>query len=258
MLHTAERLSLDALMTLLRGGALAVRIPAYWAPSLCAELCDELLTRLHGDKESYRRIYLSDVPAFTETLRDPRMRMEYLRDSAVRLDHFREACMPLGSPTDRLRCELDELWPAGAGLLRIEGRPIYFGIMRVWDAQAEALPHFDVINALSEELKLVERFSDQLGVNLFLRGSSEGGEFEAWDLNLSAVRNYREGVVGTYGFPRSQLPAPDVKIKPSTGDLFLVKTTKLHAVRPTRRGERVTLSGFVGYQSTDHPLRLWS
>lgn len=258
MLVRQDVLSSDAVTKLVDGKALAVHVPAYHSPDLCEEIAARILARI-GSR--YKRIYESNVPAFTETNGDADARRSYLAGSAALMAKVRASCYPLASPIDRLRCELDELWPGGARLLRYESRALVFGMVRVWRNGAEARPHLDVLQKSAPDVPEAHKFTDQIGVNLYLRvprGEDDEGALELWDLGIDDSALIGDGLWGTYGYQREGLPEPTVVVRPQVGDLVMLRTTRVHAVRPTSSGQRVSLSGFVGHSSRSDPLMLWS
>jgi 2OG-Fe(II) oxygenase superfamily len=255
MLLLEPVLTAGAIRRLVYGEALAVRIPRYHPPDLCEKLLDPLLSAL--DAEAFQRIYRSNVPAFTESAPDSIARRRYLDSTARVMSVMRDLCRPYASPVDRLRCELDELWPGGAKLLRHRGDPLVFGMLRVWSNGAQALPHRDVLGLAAPEVPEARSFTEQLGVNLYLGVPDRPGEgaVEVWNTSAGGTEH---GIEGTYGYRRELLPAPAVVVHPEPGDLLLLRSTRVHAVRPTSAGRRVTLSGFIGHRSAETPLQLWS
>ncbi|MFG1754065.1 2OG-Fe(II) oxygenase [Streptosporangium sandarakinum] len=122
-----------------------------------------------------------------------------------------------------------------------------------------ALPHFDIIGEAGPALRDRFPFIEQFGVNLYLEAPESGGELQIWDLTLDRVRSRNiASTSGTYGFDPERLPPPDVTIKPCAGDLVIVRSTRLHAVRETTEGRRVSISGFMGRGQDQDVLRLWS
>ncbi len=258
MLLIKEQLTESALTSLFSGAALAVRIPSYFPGDLCERLGRRVLASIRADPASPRRIYLSNVRPFTEVAGDSTARASYLSTAAAAMERLRGLCAPFLSPADRLRCELDEAWPGGAKLLRFQGRPLVFGMVRVWETGAQARPHFDVIGELLTSTEEVGHLVDQLGVNVFLSTVDGEGAVEIWNRGLEDEDRRRHGVAGTYGYRRELLGEPSLVIRPQVGDLVLLRSSRLHAVAPTSTGERITLSGFVGYSSVADQLLLWS
>ncbi|MGH4022166.1 MAG: hypothetical protein ACRDT0_23620 [Pseudonocardiaceae bacterium] len=261
MLLVEETLTADVVRRVVGGGILAVRVVGYHPPGLCEELSARMLEKLDSCSKRYQRIYHSNVRAFTETVGDRAAQEDYLASSAVAMAALRHLCHPDMSPIDRLRCELDEIWPAGASLLRVDERPLVFGMLRVWQNGAQALPHLDILGEAAPEVAEARTFTEQLGVNIYLRvppGNNDDGAVELWDFGVFDIDRIRHGIDSTYGYRRELLAEPAVVVRPEVGDLLLLRSTRVHAVRPTSVGQRVTLSGFVGHVSAAAPLRLWS
>jgi hypothetical protein len=250
-----QALTADAIRNLVIGGVLAVRVPGYCSPELCRKLSAVLASVL--ERRSFRRIYDSNVRAFSDAAADPAMQRRYLRETSNVMATLRDVCQPYASPVDRLRCELDEMWPGGARLLRVHGSPLVFGMLRVWRDGAQALPHRDVLGLSVPGVPEASSFTEQLGVNVYLRVPEREGEgaLELWDATVDETEH---GIDGTYGYRRELLPAPALTLHPELGDLVLLRSTRVHAVRPTSEGERMTLSGFIGHRDAAHPLQLWS
>lgn len=258
MLLEAPALTIDGIRALIDGDALALRVRRYLSGEVCTELTSRTM-RVLDSLGRHRRIYESNAKAFTDADTDAAARAEYLRSSVATLAGMRQACEPYLWPADRLRCELDELWPSGASLLRVDTKPLVFGMIRLWRDGAGALPHIDLLQQSTPQVAEARTFTTQFGVNVYLVPPQEGnGEIEMWNLRLTDLSPELHGVDGTYGFRYDLLPRADVVLRPGRGDLVLLCSNRLHAVRPTSRGVRLSVSGFIGLQDESAPMRLWS
>lgn len=254
---TLDTATIDALTS---GTALIVRVRDYCPPPVCADIVPALLGQLQRSAGATSRIYRSNVGTFSEAQKDSETLADYRSRAVDALRAVRECCAPYTSPVDRLRCELDEIWPGGSQLLRHGGAPLVFGMLRVWQDGAHALPHLDILARAAPGVSQAHAFTGQLGVNIFLQvpADDDEGHVQLWDLDPYSVARLDDSVAGTYGYRRDLLPDPAVSLAPQAGDLVLLRSDRVHAVTPTHHGRRVTLSGFIGYADPPAPLRLWS
>ncbi|GAA0974573.1 hypothetical protein GCM10009555_030990 [Acrocarpospora macrocephala] len=238
--------------------ALAAHVQGYLPPEVCDRARGHVVPLLL--ENSFQRIYRSQVRAFTEAIsRDVHAEEGYLDQATEVLRAMRLAFLPFASPADMFRADLDEVAPHGATLLRFGGRPLVFGMMRSWESDMEALPHFDIIQEATPAFASTFQFSEQFGVNIYTEGPRHGGELLVWDKKLGdLVGAGFTAQDGTYGFDRERLPPPDVVIQPGTGDLVIVRSTRLHAVNKTIAGRRVSVSGFLGVGASRESIKLWS
>jgi len=171
---------------------------------------------------------------------------------------MRDMCSPWSFPGDIIRLALDEVWPAGATILRIDGKPMFFGITRLWDPGTAAAPHQDLIRREIPKKAGELAFSQQIALNTYISAPEEGGELALWDISFNDDHPAVAEVEGSYGFGEGDLPVADEVIQPKRGDIILINSAKVHAVRETISGVRLTTSGFMGIEGIEVPLRLWS
>jgi hypothetical protein len=250
-------LSQDALTSVMNGDSLALRVAGYYEEDLAIQLTN-LLGPQGASSGSQSSIYLTEHIPFYNTVQNPekgRLYFEYAKDW---ISELRFRARPFLSPMDRIRLELDEIWPAGASILRLYSRMMYFGLVRVWPESAEALPHQDVLSREVADCPFIFDQRSQLGVNVYLQTAEEGGEIEIWRKQMTSDDCIRFGIHGSYGFPRDSLGQPSCVIEPKRGDLIALNSFNVHAVRRVARGSRVTVSGFVGSWGEHRPLMLWS
>jgi hypothetical protein len=258
-LITVSALNAEILGDLFEGRYIALRVPGFYDAQCCKNLSELLYQRIDG-RGVTGGIYESDVDSFWNVMDDPARRERYL-DAGLPVQHqLRKFSAPYPSPVDQLRLALDEAWPAGATLMSMNGRKMPFGITRLWRVGKEALPHQDLLWREVEPDLLGSPLRGQLGANVYLDTADEGGELETWDRHITdqEYESLQDAYPGSYGFPRGMLPAESLLFSPEVGDLVLVNTTMVHAVRMITKGRRITISGFVGSAGEGQPLRCWS
>ncbi|WP_068317395.1 2OG-Fe(II) oxygenase [Polycladidibacter hongkongensis] len=170
---------------------------------------------------------------------------------------FRRACEPYGSPLDSLRAILDDIWPAGAGLQTMFGRKMFVGLSRMVEPNTTFLAHHDIFAEDAPGIEEAESLTAQFAANIYFSVPQKGGELLMWHRNLT-TSEFDEQRKGKYGISIEDLPAPDVIVKPNTGDLLLFDSRKIHAVASPQDSPRRAVSFFVGYRGEDNPLTYWS
>ncbi len=178
----------------------------------------------------------------------------YFKAAPKTMTDIRKASSPYISPIDKLRVDLDEIWPNGANVAIINGKKAFVGIGRVMPADlshlSEKQPHFDLVDR-----KYFPNLSRQYAANIYLNVPGNGGELEIWNVNPIMINE-----VNTFKPPedwRSELP-PSFKIKPAEGDLLIFNSCRPHAV--TRfEGDvpRTSIQSFLGL-TQDLKILLWN
>ncbi|HVE70653.1 MAG TPA: 2OG-Fe(II) oxygenase [Thermoanaerobaculia bacterium] len=260
-LLTESALTADGLSRLLSGRALALRIASYANAELCQRLASWLANHdgrrpydheihEHGTiRYAYYGVDRVGTP-FNSVLTaasDSTARQQYYADALPQIRQVRAAAAPYLSPIDKLRLELDEVWPAGALLARFEEKPMFVGIARIMNAatsvSSELYPHVDGLPATI--FPLVE----QLAANIYLEVPPTGAELEIW-AQFGWIDGRSHVPVG-----RPDVP-PTLVVRPAVGDLVIFNARRLHAIHRFDTGVRTTLQGFIGYAG-DGPLLLW-
>jgi len=256
---TATTLTRQDFIDLAQGRFIALRITDYYPKWLCEKLCKKLLKLpefaryLRAQEVGVQRTGMT----FFETKGDPILLEHYYASAQRMCATIRKTCFPYISPVDKLRVELEELWSAGARLENIHGRQMTVGIVRMFEDSFELPPHQDVLARDAMESPNAGLLLSQFSANIYLQEAKFGGELEVWGLKPSYAEFLKLCYDGLH-FDRSKLPPSEVFYKPCTGDLVLFDSGRVHGVRSSNQGPRVSMSCFVGYRGQDKPLTYWS
>jgi CRP-like cAMP-binding protein len=254
-----EELVLSDLRDIIEGRVLAVRVPGWYTSRQSQQLCRRLLRHPGFSRYSIapdvgvQRVGYS----YFETRGDTQRLDHYFDQAVPTIAEIRRVCAPLLIPIDRLRLELDERWPGGAGLASLGGRKMFVGTSRLFEDGHCLPPHQDVLARETDD-EVAKRLLAQMTVNVYLRTPRGGGELEIWDL-IPNDEQVAELYTGDYDFlDTSKLPPSAALIKPGVGELILMLSSRIHAVRASSGGPRVSMSCFVGSTGESERLVLWN
>ncbi|MCU0239324.1 MAG: 2OG-Fe(II) oxygenase [Pyrinomonadaceae bacterium] len=257
-LGIADRLNAQDILDIAEGRRLAVRIPQFCKPQIAKLGAKRIINDSAEKLGTYQNASIDYLgQPFYDTNASQKDREIYYQTATNNPRGFREIFSPYQCPSDTLRVELDEFWTCGARVLEIGGRKMSSATCRVFRPGGLALPHQDVLEWDAPFEPNAKQFSNQLTALVYLEMPEVGGEVELWDKRYSEsdYNKYRLGE--TYGLDKSLIPEPDFVIKPSVGDLLIWNASKVHAVRETVGGIRITISSFIGYSGRYQPLYLW-
>lgn len=248
----------DSLIALHCGELDAIRIKDFYPEELCriitTKLIESPLYAINDKPTLANRIGLSFFLGYESA----EIKQKYWAKAVRIAQDIRKLCAPYLTPIDKLRLELDELWPAGAMLASIEGHKMYAGVVRVIKEGGSSEPHQDTLPWHVRDCEVAQSFIGQLSANTYLSIPPEGGELQLWRLSLNEEQSALLETKGSYGLDGSSLPPPEYEIKPAIGELILINTRKVHAVKECRGAYRVSWSNFIGFAGVDKPLLLWS
>jgi len=251
-----HELSHEWLSLLLQNGMLGLRIPRF----LDQPRLDHILSRIRSPelKQSHRLAgeFKKPGPVFTE-VSCPETREQYHQDAIGGIDFLRGLLAPQLSPIDELRLMLEERWGWGAQLMQDGPRKFFVGTCRYLENNVDLRPHIDQISRnLRQDSPL--KLTSQLAAICYLAVPKQGGELEIW--NRFPEHDEYQALKGeaVYGIEREALPAPDLVYRPRPGDLLLLNSQAIHAVRPSHDEDRITMGAWVGYQGPGTPLLYWS
>ncbi len=257
---TKESLDYQILSQLLKGHILAIRVPGYYSRSGCEALCERLDNHGHLNKKYdnapelniYRMGMSFFETRFNETLVD-----EYFRVSSEYFTVLKEFCAPYDSPFERFVADLKQVWPQGANRQLLNDKPMMPGLVRTFLEGQVFPPHQDMLIRDYPDLPTSEHPLSQLAVNVYLRNFDRGGELEIWDYAPDDTE-VKSLYTGTHDFiDRQKIPKRSIRLRPQAGELILVQSSKLHAVRAGYGGKRTSFSCFTAYRGSEQPLTYW-
>lgn len=269
-LELAEELSAGALERLFSNETCALHVPGFATPDVCEVISGWMVEtfRFHkweeassgGATDQTDMYYGVGLPV--NAMGESRERcLAYFAEALPAIRKIRDAAAGRLSPIDRLRLELDELWPEGANVRRdpVFGRKMLVGLGRLMKpdgmvgdrTKTDGIIHVDASTRLSRDHGLFSAI-------LYLHVPDSGGELDVWPIAPSALEapmlaGYLDHAFdpetreATQAVLRRRLPPPvTVAVKP--GDLVLINVGRPHAVRGFASGYRAALQTFVDFR----------
>ncbi|MET8524742.1 2OG-Fe(II) oxygenase [Micromonospora sp. NPDC005172] len=254
----AKELTTESLTRLADRKLAAIHVSGYYPADVAAEVAQEAIR--HPELENYKtqraggvgRVHL---PHFDVRWNEGLSRRYH--DGAIEsVRDVRAMFHPYLAPVDQLRLDLEELWPAGANLMRLHGRPCFVGAFRVFNPDtSEFAPHNDAIDQETDAPE-IEGIVNQLVANIYLQVPKRGGTLQLWTREPTAVEV--EILRESAGLNRDLVGPPDVEISPASGDMVLFSSRMLHAVTVAEGDHRVGAAAFIASKGLNHPLTYWS
>ncbi|WP_045747266.1 2OG-Fe(II) oxygenase [Actinoplanes rectilineatus] len=254
----APELTTQTLLQLAGREIAAVHIRGYYPADIAAKVAHKAIDHPalgHYHKQlagSVGRVYMPHI----DTKWDPELTAKYHDAALPAIQDVRSMFHPYLSPVDRVRLELQELWPAGANLLRLRGRLCFVGALRVFRPNTSELhPHSDAINQETDAPE-IEGVVNQLVANIYLQVPEQGGNLLLWLREPTAEET--RIILDVEGLDPATLEPPALEIHPDAGDLILFSPRMLHAVTPGVDEYRVGAAAFIASKGPEQPLVFWS
>jgi hypothetical protein len=234
---TGTSLTADAISAVRDGAAAGFRWPGFVGAAVAERLAEAMVG--HESRRNYQARWTRRAGTdggFSATDTDRVGPVDTTPEGTSRPDEVvdalrwqRSVVAPELGPMDRLRLELDEALPGGAGLTRRDGRLLLAGVGRVME-RSDVAVHADAGRR------------DCLTANVYLRVPPTGGGTTVWQFDGDYRRAGR-----SYLFQPGEIPdsTPAVSFQPATGDLVIWDPTRPHAVLPFEGSVRVTVQTWI-------------
>lgn len=257
--QVCEEMSITSnnLMDVISGDSAAIRIPRFCPKEICCEISDRLL--MHSERGSFNKANEIERVGMAHFEIDSfEAREAYHRNAIQNTRELREVFSPYLSPVDKIRLELEEIWPTGANLGMFDKKKCFVGITRIMESSVELLAHTDRIDRDSPDCQQACDITSQLSACVYLQVPDEGGGLRLWMSEPSSELEYMKQKDGNYGISIEKLGKPVHQIEPEQGDLIIFNITKLHGVAPGKGKPRINVGAFIGFRGIDKPLTYWS
>jgi len=235
-----------------------VRVPKYFSEQDAQEIANKIKrSTFFGSYVNAPKIGRIGQ-AFFECQNDEVSLSRYLEFAKTWIKEMRKEVSPFISPIDRLRLELDEVWPANCNLAQIFDHKLFAGLVREFKEDSYAEPHNDVLSwDLVDEMDT--GITNQLTANVYLETPEQGGELRLWHEWPQSQAEYNAiRIEGSYGVKEERLNGNYLEITPEVGELILFNPTRIHSVEKIVQGSRLTWSCFIGLENHNKALQIWS
>ena len=254
----ATELTTETLLQLASREIGAIHIKGYYPADIAGQVAQKAIN--HHALGHYHKQYTSSVGRVymphIDTRWDAELTKQYHDAALPSITDVRSMFHPYLSPMDRIRLELQELWPAGANLLRLRGRACFVGAFRVFQpTTSKFYPHNDAIDQETDAPE-IEGILNQLVANIYLQVPDEGGNLQLW-LREPTLEETKV-ILEVEGLDPETVEPPVHEIHPEAGDLIIFSPRMLHAVTPGHGKHRVGAAAFIASKGPQAPLVYWS
>jgi hypothetical protein len=274
VIELQEALTLDAIDAMLspESDVLAIRVSSYVSKELCGILSEKLLDHEKNRFQRYSfapQLEVSKIGInFGEACINPEMNEQYFESARATDDLIRGMFSPFLSPLDKLRLDLDRIWPEGAVVARMHDKRMLSGFLRNTENGGHIPHHQDDIVEEYPRSDWKPRRELVSNVYLSVPADGDGGELEIYDYSPEYAdnvhdlyaREQQDAETTTYldASQRSEIFSKgSIVIRPQLGDLIMFIGKCVHRVHALRAGNRLTSCFHIGYIDKQQPLQCW-
>lgn len=256
--YVINEFSTESLLKLARRDIGAIHVKGFYPKEIAQKAVQKAIN--HPDLGYYTKKYTSSVGRVfmphIDSEWDSKLAKKYHSEAIDNIHSMRTLFLPYLSPIDHVRLLLQEFWPAGANLQRLQGENCFVGAIRVFKPTVSSFyPHHDRLDEESDSPE-AKSLIEQLVANVYLQVPEKGGELQLWLRDpTESEKNIIRDVEGL--LPESVEP-PKLTIHPEAGDLIIFSSRMLHAVTPGQDKHRVGAAAFIGCHGFNKPLTYWS
>ena len=256
--EVARELSAETLIQLAERDIAAIHVQGYYPKEVAAKVAQKAIEHRalgHYHKKhtsTVGRVYMPHI----DTKWDSELTKKYHDEALPAIDDVRSMFHPYLAPIDLVRLHLQELWPAGANLLRLRNRACFVGAFRVFQpSTSHFLPHNDAIDQETDAPEIVG-VQNQLVANVYLQVPKDGGVLQLW--LREPTPDETKTILKVEGLDPATIEEPVLQIHPDAGDLIIFSPRMIHAVTPGRDTHRVGAAAVIASKGRHEPLQCWS
>jgi hypothetical protein len=259
LIRTVKELSYQDFEDIQSGKILAIRVQDFYPKSECKRAALRLVNDDKLDSYAVAPNIHRRGKAIFDAASDPQKLDEYYRVAGPALKEIRRFFHPYIAPMDKLRLELQEIWPGGSTLENLHGRLMFCGLTRLFKAGSFALPHTDQTHWDVPESRAAWSLQTQFAANVYLQPALKGGGLELWETKISSKEEYDSLCIpNSYGLDHKKIGPSSALLYPQEGELIVFDARRIHAVQTIEEGNRLSSSCFIGYRGLTQPLTIYS
>lgn len=256
--YVAYELTTQTLLQLMDRKVGAIHLKQFYPLELCSSVAQKAIA--HPAMGHYHKKYTSSVGRVymphVDTRWDEAETKKYHDGAIPAIADIRSLFAPYLSPIDHLRLLLQEVWPAGANVMRLRKRACFVGACRVMQPTTSFFyPHNDSIDQETDAPE-IEGIIEQFVANAYLQVPDNGGDLQLW-LRYPTAAECRT-ILDVEGLEPHTVEPPKLTIHPEAGDLIIVSSRMLHAVTAALGRHRVNMAAFIACKGSEQPLTYWS